>query len=113
MRNVKKWMALGLSILMTVSMTGCSLESVSRVSAQEITDSKVIEEEDLEEALVGQTSTGKQKEETVYVVAGADGSTQQIIVSNWLKNPDGAAQLKDASDLQDIASLATVFKESK
>ncbi|MCR4896884.1 MAG: hypothetical protein K5891_08945, partial [Lachnospiraceae bacterium] len=113
MRNVKKWMALGLSIMMTVSVTGCGLESIGHVSAEEYTNPNVIEEEDLEEnleenleeALVGQTSTGKQKEETVYVVAGADGAAQQIIVSNWLKNPEGADKLQDASDLQSIENV--------
>ncbi|MBR6381955.1 MAG: hypothetical protein IKS07_09840, partial [Lachnospiraceae bacterium] len=109
MRNVKKWMALGLSIMMTVSVTGCGLESIGHVSAEEYTNPNVIEEEDLEEnleeALVGQTSTGKQKEETVYVVAGADGAAQKIIVSNWLKNPEGADKLQDASDLQSIENV--------
>lgn len=46
-----------------------------------------------------------EKEETVYVLAGADGSTQEIIVSDWLKNPDGSAALYDSSELTDIENV--------
>ena len=45
------------------------------------------------------------KEETVYVVANADGSAKNVIVSEWLKNKDGEATLKDASDLKDIENV--------
>ena len=30
------------------------------------------------------------KEETVYVIAGADGTPQKVIVSDWIKNPQKA-----------------------
>lgn len=42
------------------------------------------------------------KEETVFVVAGADGTAREIIVSDWLQNGDGANRLQDSSDLRDI-----------
>ncbi len=42
------------------------------------------------------------KEETVYVLANADGSAKKVIVSDWLKNPDGAASLSNYTDLGDI-----------
>lgn len=46
------------------------------------------------------------KDETVYVIAGADGTVEKIIVSDWLK---GSAQ---ASEIQDISNLtgASVVK---
>ena len=46
-----------------------------------------------------------EKEETVYVKAGADGSTDKIIVSNWLKNGDGAQEIKDESELSGIKNV--------
>lgn len=46
-----------------------------------------------------------EKEETVYVLAGANGSAQEIIVSDWLKNPDGSAALYDSSELTDIENV--------
>lgn len=45
------------------------------------------------------------KEETVYVVANADGSADNVIVSEWLKNKDGAATIEDVSDLKDIENV--------
>lgn len=45
------------------------------------------------------------KEETVYVIADAEGNTEKIIVSEWLKNPDGADVIDDASSLEDIMNV--------
>lgn len=45
------------------------------------------------------------KEETVYVVAKADGTADNVIVSEWLKNKEGSDTLKDASDLKDIENV--------
>lgn len=45
------------------------------------------------------------KEETVYVVANPDGTAKNVIVSEWLKNEEGAATLEDASDLKDIQNV--------
>lgn len=45
------------------------------------------------------------KEETVYVIADADGNTEKVIVSEWLKNPDGAESLEDVSTLGDIMNV--------
>lgn len=42
------------------------------------------------------------KEETVYVNANADGSEDQITVSNWLKNAGTEKNLQDESELKDI-----------
>ncbi len=60
----------------------------------------------LEKALsVGEENEEAGKEETVYVVANPDGSTKNVIVSEWLKNRDGAATLEDTSDLKDIENV--------
>ena len=45
------------------------------------------------------------KEETVYVQASPSGETQEIIVSDWLKNTDGETSLSDKSDLSDIKNV--------
>lgn len=45
------------------------------------------------------------KDETVYVLAGADGSVQKIIVSDWLKNELGSASLTDKSVLSNIENV--------
>lgn len=45
------------------------------------------------------------KDETVYVMTGADGSVKKIIVSDWLKNELGSASVADKSDLSDIENV--------
>lgn len=62
--------------------------------------------ETLEKALsVGEEDQEAGKEETVYVVANPDGSAKSVIVSEWLKNKDGAATLADISDLEEIENV--------
>lgn len=45
------------------------------------------------------------KEETVYVMANANGATNNIIVSDHLKNFENSDTLKDASDLDGIVNV--------
>lgn len=45
------------------------------------------------------------KDETVYVLAGADGSVEKIIVSDWIKNTPGSETLTDKTDLTDIENV--------
>lgn len=45
------------------------------------------------------------KDETVYVLAKADGSVRKIIVSDWLKNTMGEESLADCSELTDIENV--------
>lgn len=45
------------------------------------------------------------KDETVYVLAGADGDVRKVIVSDWLKNVSGADSLTDSSVLTDIENV--------
>lgn len=45
------------------------------------------------------------KDETVYVLTGADGSVKKIIVSDWLKNELGSTSVADKSDLSDIENV--------
>ena len=45
------------------------------------------------------------KDETVYVLAGADGSVQKIIVSDWIKNALKENSIADKSGLSDIENV--------
>jgi putative membrane protein len=45
------------------------------------------------------------KDETVYVLAGADGAVKKIIVSDWIKNELGKAEINDKSELSDIENV--------
>ena len=66
--------------------------------------------EDQEKDVVTSTTTtntdkDSTKDETVYVLAGADGSIQKIIVSDWIKNALGAASITDSTGLSDIENV--------
>ena len=45
------------------------------------------------------------KEETVYVLASADGTINKVIVSDWLKNPKNLDLLEDVSELDNIENV--------
>lgn len=45
------------------------------------------------------------KDETVYVLAGADGNVEKIIVSDWIKNTLGSTALSDQSDLSNVEAI--------
>ncbi|MCM1103382.1 MAG: hypothetical protein NC409_04675 [Clostridium sp.] len=94
-----------------VTVTGCvgtilindlHVDQVSAAEKEEAT------EEVLTEALGQQIvshSAESGKEETVYVIAGSDGTAQRIIVSNQLKNGEGAQILEDETTLTGIENV--------
>ena len=45
------------------------------------------------------------KDETVYVLAGADGSVQKIIVSDWIQNALGSDAIDDVTQLTGIENV--------
>lgn len=74
-----------------------SSDSKAKTTAVD-TDTKAADTEKEEEKKI-------EKDETVYVIAGADGSVQKIIVSDWLKNAISAAQITDSSELENIETV--------
>ncbi|MDE7105475.1 MAG: hypothetical protein K2O36_06300, partial [Ruminococcus sp.] len=46
-----------------------------------------------------------EKDETVYILAGADGSIQKVIVSDWLKNTKSKESISDISNLTNIENV--------
>lgn len=45
------------------------------------------------------------RDETVYVLAGPDGAVEKVIVSDWLKNPDGLSRLEDSAVLTGVENV--------
>lgn len=45
------------------------------------------------------------KDETVYVLANAEGEAKRVIVSDWLTNPDSEKDLADATTLKDAKAV--------
>lgn len=96
-QTAKKALALLLCAAMTGgALGGCGVQSASPV-----------QEERRAEAAQTQTKpqhtgTVAAKEETVYVLCGADGAVSKIIVSDWLKNGTAQDTLRDSSRLSDV-----------
>ena len=90
-----------------VTLAACGNEKGGEAAAVSA-DAAGGEELVLEQALNGQVrshSSQTGKEETVYVLADAQGSINQVIVSNWVKNGEGSNMLSDVSDLYDIENV--------
>ncbi|MCR5726739.1 MAG: hypothetical protein K6G24_04660 [Lachnospiraceae bacterium] len=52
-----------------------------------------------------QNMTDTTKEETVFVIADANGASKKVIVSDWVKNVNKEAKISDVSELTDIENV--------
>lgn len=105
----KKYICVALSAVMMASLaTGCgdTNDSSSSDKAEATTES---ESDTLQDALTSEISkdgaSDADKEETVYVLADANGNANDVTVSTWLKNSDGAEGLNDKTNLTDIQNV--------
>lgn len=114
MKNQKKFLALFLSITLVVSLfTGCSSTDTNIVDSDEITAMQdALDEWGTSVELVNHSDTSG-KEETVYALLSADGTIEQTIVSEWLKNPKGNTTLTDKTNLSDITVVKGDAQYSK
>lgn len=98
MKRLMKLMsiALCLSIVLSASLMGVFALSLNGISLGKKS---------------GDTATADEaalfKDETVYVMANADGTVDKIIVSDWIKNNKHADLLKDVAALTDIENVKT------
>ena len=106
MKKYRKYLASVLAILLTAGLTGTfayaknqTAEQSSAVSTEAMEDTA----EALANRSVSEMTAGK--DETVYVIANADGTVEKIIVSDWLQNAAGSDSLNDVSDLKDITNV--------
>ena len=108
----KKATALILTIALAgMGMCGCGLPGKTAADAAMDTVTEAFTDDDatlLSELIatqVGTTDESVDKEESVYVVADANGATKEVIVSDWLKNTSGEKTIVDQSDLTDIKNI--------
>ena len=99
MRNIfKKPLALVLSGALLLGGAGAIYAMNSGDEAKDEPKNKIslIEKED--DAKVS-------KDETVYVLTGADGSVKKVIVSDWIKNALGSSTITDSGELKDVENV--------
>ena len=97
------------SILKTLSICLCATLIVGSVGATvyALTSDKTDKTEPTSTITINNDEENKEisKDETVYVLAGADGTVQKIIVSDWIKNSLGNATLNDKSELSNVENV--------
>lgn len=106
MKNImktKKILSGSLSVILAVSLCSCAsapVTDINEISTQPDNQSasKTIN-------ISGSKTCASGKDETVYVLANADGSSKEILVSAHLKNFDGSRIISDISSLSDIKML--------
>lgn len=104
-KKVKRIMSAALAAAVASTAIGYAMinSNEKTVSADNAETKKTIEETIHES--VKFTSTGEDKEETVYVLSDANGNVTKTIVSDWLKNKDGSDKIEDKSDLKNIENV--------
>ncbi len=112
-------MAAMLAVMTVACGQNTAADSASAVSVETGAEASSQEERALETTLssaaavaTGEAESGKV--ETVYVTADANGAVNDVIVSEWLKNADSVAELKDTTELHDIVNVkgSETFKDN-
>ena len=96
-KNTKKILAICLCAALCLGGAGMAFAQASSKKADDQPVSAAQQAAELQQKI--------SKDETVYVLTGADGSVKKIIVSDWLKNELGSASVADKSDLSDIENV--------
>lgn len=98
---VKRISAAGLCVVLVAGSAGLTFAQTDTAPAEKETSA---DQEQVQGKQTEDTQEEK-KDETVYVMAGADGSVQKIIVSDWIKNVLSADAVQDVSELSDIETV--------
>ena len=109
---MKKKILVGLLItaMAAESLMGCGAvaddtKAAVNETANEESDEQVNTLTEIIATQVGDDTADVDKEESVYVIADANGSANDVIVSDWLKNRNGDEKLTDVSNLTDITNV--------
>lgn len=110
MSNIKKYMPKALSVLMSITIL-CSATGVASYSAgakstgTETTNTNIIATSSSVKSVSEDKTKKLSKNETVYVIANADGSAKKVIVSDWIKNTANVKNFEDISNIENIENV--------
>ena len=94
-RNLLRYLAAALCVCLLLGGAGSIVYAASKAGGDPVKKAgQPAAESAREETLT--------KDETVYVLTGADGTVQKIIVSDRIANSIGAQNIEDMTDLKDI-----------
>ena len=101
----KRFLSLVLAgALMVSSLTGCG-SSAQGNAADQVSTAEADALAEAASSLLRFHGSAEGKEETVYVIADANGNPTRTIVSAWLKNPEEADTITDRSTLTGIENV--------
>lgn len=96
--KIKKTLAAILCCTVLAGGVGATVFAITSEKEQEKPNEKPV-------LLVEENEADLVKDETVYVLAGADGSVEKIIVSDWIKNSVGSSSFSDKSELTNVENV--------
>jgi putative membrane protein len=102
-KNIRRAACLGVALAVFVATV--DTHTVMATAEKEYEES---EENLLTDVVINETgdeSTDVDKEETVYLITNAAGTVEETIVSDWLKNTEGASEIIDATNLSQIENV--------
>lgn len=95
-----------ISVLLCVSLiTGTVGAGIYSIANAENDNYTISENYSAKNEITKEFSGNFEKNETVYVLAEADGNVQKIIVSDWLKNMTFAQNINDVSTLSEVENV--------
>ena len=111
-KNLKKRMVAGVMAgAMLLGLGGCGAEEKKPEAATMQEPAETSTEDAIELGKLVDASFNLdgilegEKDETVYAMADAYGNVNSVVVSEWLKNSEGAAEIKDRSTLTEIENV--------
>lgn len=101
-KTIMKMASVSLCAVMATSGVGMTTYALS---ADKSNNNTISEENSVQNVAVNVDENTIVKNETVYVIAGAEGSVKKIIVSDWIKNALGSSSITDKSALTDVENV--------
>lgn len=107
MKEIRKKIIKIISIVLAAAMIGTSsgLLAFAAQSGNDSSTSSSVSDSTETGSSEKSSSDTDGKEETVYIIANADGTTKKVIVSDWLKNGSQSASISDETSLKDIKNV--------
>lgn len=110
MSKIKKYMPKVLSGVLSLTILCCTIGVASYSAGAKSTDTETtntnISDNSSTAKNASEDKTKKlSKNETVYIIANADGSPKKVIVSDWIKNTAKAKSFGDISNLDNIVNV--------
>lgn len=101
-KTIMKMASVSLCVVLASSGVGMTTYALS---GDKNSNNTVLAESSVQSTAVNTDEKALVKNETVYVIAGAQGDVKKIIVSDWIKNSLGSSSINDKSSLTQVENV--------